>query len=43
MTRDSLNRRQAFSTCATAPGNRGAAAFGGLPGKEPVLAFAADF
>jgi hypothetical protein len=43
MTRNGLNRRQAFAARATAPGNRGAAAFGALPGKEPVLAFAADF
>jgi len=43
MTRGGLNRREAFAARATAAGKRGAAAFGGLAGKKPVLAFAADF
>jgi hypothetical protein len=38
-----LNRRQAFAARATAAGKRGTAALGGRAGKEPVLAFAADF
>jgi hypothetical protein len=43
MTRGGLNRREAFATRATTAGERGATAPGGLFGKEPVLAFAADF
>jgi hypothetical protein len=43
MTRGGLNRREAFAAGATAAGNRGATAFGGSAGKEPVLAFAAHF
>ena len=43
MTRGGLNRREAFAPRAAAAGDRGAAAFGAGAGKEPVLAFAADF
>jgi len=43
MTRCSLNRREAFAARPTAAGERGATASRGLPGEEPVLAFAADF
>jgi hypothetical protein len=43
MARGSLNRRQAFAARPTAAGNRGTTAFRARPGKEPVLAFPADF
>jgi hypothetical protein len=38
-----LNRRKPFAARATAAGEGGAAALGGLAGKKSVLAFAADF
>jgi hypothetical protein len=43
LTRGGLNRREAFAARATTAGERGATARGGIAGKKPVLAFAADF